>query len=363
VVRVKSIRSPYHLLGLVGRGQYSRAYCAIHKATGDVVALKEIDPARSVTAQFLRELRWLVTLQHPNVVAWQGYNHCQEGRYLVMDYCEGGTLRQLMQQRWPMTDQRSETIGQAVAIVADVLRGLSHVHSHGIVHADVKPENILLRLAPGGWQARLADFGIACLVGEAGQDSLCGSPAYMAPERFDGTIGTASDLYAIGIILYELLVGDRPFGGTPSELSNAHLTQKIGFPPTIPLALQQILRQALSKSPADRFADADAMLAALQVFLPIPSVPVARPRPQSLWLDRRHQLHLTPHPQLPLTQWRLADRWDNCLAQFQTMTQFQTVQTTDCAYRLRAIEVGGRELSIGLRPLSVVSRCTAKALI
>jgi serine/threonine protein kinase len=348
--RVKSIRSHYHLLGRVGQGQYSQVFCAIHKATGDVVALKQIDPARSLTAQSLRELRLLVTLQHPNVVAWQGYNHCREGRYLVMDYCEGGTLRQLMQPRLP--------IGLAVAIVADVLRGLAHVHGHGMIHADVKPENILLRLAPGGWQARLADFGIACLIGEtAPLDSFCGSPAYMAPERFGGTIGPTADLYAIGIILYELLVGDRPFGGTPGELQTAHLTGAIALPAALPQGLQQILHQALQKAPGDRFASAGAMLAALAPFLPDPAPESVRLMPtQSIWLDRRHQLHLTQSPHIPRTNWRLHDRADNCLAQFQTMTQFQSVQRTDQRYCLRAVEVGGRELTIGLQPLQVTAR-------
>jgi serine/threonine protein kinase len=367
---VKSIRSHYHLLGRVGQGQYSQVFCAIHKATGDVVALKQIDPTRSLTAQSLRELRLLVTLQHPNVVAWQGYNHCREGRYLVMDYCEGGTLRQLMPpplpQALPLTAgspsatrrERSERIGSAVAIVADVLRGLVHVHGHGMIHADVKPENILLRLAPGGWQARLADFGIACLSCEtAPLDSFCGSPAYMAPERFGGAIGPTADLYAIGIILYELLVGDRPFAGTPGELQTAHLTGAIVLPESLPQGLQQVLHQALQKAPGDRFASAAAMLAALQPFLPTPLPESVMLMPtQSIWLDRRHQLHLTQSPQIPHTTWRLHDRADNCLAQFQTMTQFQSVQPSAQPYTLQAIELGGRELTIELQPLRVTER-------
>jgi serine/threonine protein kinase len=343
-----SHRSAYHFLGLVGRGQYAKVFCAIHRATGAVVAVKEIDPARSVTAAFLRELRLLVTLQHPNVVAWQGYHPGPSGRYLVMDYCEGGTLRQLMQRPVP--------IDQAVAIVADILRGLAHVHGRGIIHADVKPENILLRLAAGGWQASLADFGIACWEAEAAQlDSLCGSLAYMAPERFGGELGQAADLYAIGIVLYELLVGDRPFSGTPADLEIAHLTALIDLPTHLPIALQQFLRQALSKSPADRFADAEAMLLALKPFLAVAPVvmPVRLPRPQSIDLDRGYQLQLTPHPDHPITQWRLYDRRTTSLAKFQTMTQFQTVTATDRPHTLRAIEVGGRELTIGLRPLSV----------
>jgi serine/threonine protein kinase len=339
--------SAYHFLGLVGRGQYARVFCAIHRATGAVVAVKEIDPDRSVTAAFLRELRLLVTLQHPNVVAWQGYHPGPSGRYLVMDYCEGGTLRQLMQRPVP--------IAQAVAIVADILRGLAHVHGRGIIHADVKPENILLRLAIGGWQASLADFGIACWETEAAQqDSLCGSLAYMAPERFGGELGTSADLYAIGIVLYELLVGDRPFSGTPADLETAHLTTPIVPPTTLPPGLQQFLHQALSKSPADRFPDAASMLTALEPFLGVAvDVSVAPPPTQSIWLDRHYYLQLTPNPHHLTTQWRLYDRQETCLAKFQTMTQFQRLTLTDQPHILRAIEVGGRELSIGLKPLSM----------
>jgi serine/threonine protein kinase len=343
----QSIRSPYHLLGRVGRGQYSQVFCAIHKATGDVVALKQIDPARSVTAEFLRELRWLVTLQHPNVVAWRGYNHCQEGRYLVMDYCEGGTLRQLM--------ARSLTLPQAVAIVIDLLEGLAHVHSRGIIHADVKPENVLLRLVPGGWQARLADFGIACAA-DAVRDGACGSPAYMAPERFSGALCPGADLYAIGIMLYELLVGDRPFSGTPHQLQNAHLAQGIRLPPSVPDGLQAILRQALSKDPADRFPNAAAMIAALQPWRPMPpAIAYTMPPPQSFPMQRHH-LQFIPIGDAthPMTQWQLWDAADHCLAQFQTLTWWQTIVAAPAG--LQAIEVGGQALAIGLRPLRIDRR-------
>jgi serine/threonine protein kinase len=258
--RSRSVKSKYHILGFVGRGQYGRVLCAIHKLTGEMVALKEIDPQRFSTAKFLRELRFLVTLQHENVVSWQGYDHFTEGRYLVMDYCEGGNLRHLLNL------QEQMSIEVSLQVMTDVLQGLAHAHTHGIIHCDLKPENILLELLSGGWRSRLSDFGIACMSHESSgkHDSMHGSPAYMAPERFYGEMTTASDVYAVGVVWFELLTGNRPFSGAPGDLIQAHRQQAVQFPATIPQALQVILSKALEKNPQQRFANAKEMLLAVQ---------------------------------------------------------------------------------------------------
>ncbi|KAM3090046.1 serine/threonine-protein kinase [Phormidesmis sp. 146-35] len=254
-------RSKYRLLGLVGQGQFGRVYCAIHRKTGQIVALKALERSRFPTRQFLRELRFLTSLQHPHIVAFQALEHVDDRRYLVMDYCEGGTLRSLMEYRLHPA--------LSVKLVADVLSGLDHAHNNGVIHCDIKPENILLSLQPMGWSARISDFGIARLSQELEQNSngLTGSPAYMAPERFYGQYSRSTDLYAIGILLFELLVGHRPFSGVPSELMSAHLNQSVQIPDCVPAPLQSLLLKSLQKLQARRFHSAAEMLSALKSVL------------------------------------------------------------------------------------------------
>ncbi|MBL1174040.1 MAG: serine/threonine protein kinase [Pantanalinema sp. GBBB05] len=253
-------RSKYRLLGLVGQGQFGRVYCAIHRKTGRLVALKDLDRHRFPTHKFLRELRFLLSLQHPNIVTCQALEHTATGRYLVMDYCEGGTLRSLVDEEIQLHSQ------QSLKLVADVLAGLEHAHSRGIVHCDIKPENILLAVQVGGWVARISDFGIARLNQELKSDGAgnTGSPAYMAPERFYGQYSPASDIYAVGILLFELLAGYRPFSGAPADLMSAHLNQPLKIPASIPSALQAVIAKALQKLPGRRFRSAAEMLTALQ---------------------------------------------------------------------------------------------------
>jgi len=256
----KSTRiSNYRLLGLVGQGQFGRVFCAIHRKSGQMVALKELKHDRFPTHKFLRELRFLLSLQHPNIVTCRALEHTANGRYLVMDYCESGTLRNLVEEEVRLHP------AQSLKLVMDILVGLEHAHSRGIVHCDIKPENILLQIQPTGWLGRISDFGIAQLSQELSQDfNTTGSPAYMAPERFYGQYSPASDLYAVGIILFELLVGERPFSGTPADLMSAHLNQPVQIPAFVPEAIQAVIRKALQKLTGRRFHSAAEMLTDLQ---------------------------------------------------------------------------------------------------
>lgn len=253
-------RSKYRILGLIGQGQFGKVYCAVHRQTGQLVALKSLDHQRFPTHKFLRELRFLLSLQHKNIVTCQALEHTHTGRYLVMDYCEGGTLRNLMESGDELRPS------QYLKIIADILAGLDHAHSRGIVHCDIKPENILLSLEPTGWVARITDFGIARLSQElAGEDlSNTGSPAYMAPERFYGQYSVTSDLYSVGILLYELVAGYRPFSGTPINLMSAHLNRPIRIPEQLPEVWQTVLLKSLQKLSARRFQSAAEMLTGLE---------------------------------------------------------------------------------------------------
>lgn len=248
-------RSHYRLLGLVGHGQFGQVYCAIHRKTGELVALKYLHKDRFPTHKFLRELRFLLSLEHPNIVTCQALEHSANGRYLVMDYCEGGTLRSILESDTVLSWE------EMLGLVLDILAGLDHAHQQGIVHCDIKPENILLTLTPRGWVARISDFGIARLSQEVNESEMghSGSPAYMAPERFYNQHPLTSDLYAVGIILYEMLLGKRPFSGTPMELMVAHINQAPDIPEDLPAPLKAVVSKALQKLAPKRFQSAQAM--------------------------------------------------------------------------------------------------------
>jgi Protein kinase domain len=248
-------RSQYYILGLVGHGQFGRVYCAIHRKTGDLVAIKDLHKDRFPTRKFLRELRFLISLEHPSIVTCHALEHSTSGRQLVLDYCEGGTLRSLLESDTVLTVQ------EVLGFVLDILAALECAHRQSIVHCDIKPENILMELTPGGWVARVSDLGIARLSQEATQAGMghTGSPAYMAPERFYNQHPPAADLYAVGIILYELLLGQRPFSGTPMELMVAHLNRPPIVPTQVAEPFGQVLRKALQKLLPKRYFSAQAM--------------------------------------------------------------------------------------------------------
>lgn len=252
-------RSQYYILGLVGHGQFGRVYCAIHRKTGDLVAIKDLHKDRFPTHKFLRELRFLISLEHPSIVTCHALEHSTSGRQLVLDYCEGGTLRSLLESDTVLTVQ------EVLGFVLDILAALECAHRQGIVHCDIKPENILMELVPGGWVARVSDLGIARLSQEATQADMghTGSPAYMAPERFYNQHPPAADLYAVGIILYELLLGQRPFSGTPMELMVAHLNRPPIVPAQVAEPFSQVLRKALQKLLPKRYLRARDMRADL----------------------------------------------------------------------------------------------------
>ncbi len=275
--------SKYRILGLVGQGQFGQVFCASvreapakdSRLTSQLVALKELSHQKAPTSEFLRELWFLITLQHPNIVTCRALEHTATGRYLVMDYCEGGTLRNLLKQDRPLR------LLEGLQLVMELLAGLDYAHRRGVVHCDIKPENILLTLGAKGWSPRLSDFGIARRLPEIGTtrlhqeispDATVGSPAYMAPERFYGLYSPMSDIYAVGILLFELLMGYRPFGGTPGDLRWAHLNQRLQLPDAIPEPLQAIVKKSLEKLPARRFASASQMAQALRLIVYDPAV-------------------------------------------------------------------------------------------
>ncbi|MGL5832412.1 MAG: serine/threonine protein kinase [Waterburya sp.] len=270
-------QSNYKILDLVGQGQFGRVFAAVQLDSGNLVALKELKTKQLSTSSFLRELTFLVTLDHFNLVTCRALEHGQNERYLVMDYCEGGTLRSLLNNSIPLT------LHQSLKLVIDILSGLKFAHDRGIIHRDLKPENILLKTSDRFYTAHIADFGIAKLKQEADSQNILGntgSPAYMAPEQFYGEYSSNCDLYGVGIILYELVTGDRPFSGMPKDLLTAHLSQPVKIPADMPMLLRLAIAKSLQKLPSRRYQTATEMLEALELVQailevdPSPHIPV-----------------------------------------------------------------------------------------
>ena len=257
-------KSNYKILDLVGRGQFGRVYAAIERQSGMLVALKELNIKQLSTSNFLRELTFLVTLDHFNIVTCQALEHQANQRYLVMDYCEGGTLRDLIDRTYKLS------LTQSLHLVIDVLRGLEFAHARGIIHRDIKPENILLKSSDRGYSAHIADFGIAQLNQQQSDSNVLGntgSPAYMAPEQFYGDYSYNCDLYGLGIVLYELVVGERPFLGMPKDLLAAHLSRRAILPLNLPIVLRMAIARSLHKFPQYRFQNAAEMRQSLELVL------------------------------------------------------------------------------------------------
>ncbi len=254
-------KSQYKILKIIGLGSFGKVFSALDLQTGELVALKELGTKQLSTSDFLQELFCLTTLNHNNIVACRGFEHHQNRRYLIMDYCEGGTLRNLL-----ISDNRVGVL-QCLDIVMQILSALEFAHQKNVIHRDIKPANILLKINCAGWDVLLADFGISAIASKLNDNSLglTGSPAYMAPEQFYGKFSVSSDLYAVGVLLYELVAGERPFNGTPKDLLKAHLSEPVKFPDDIPFLIRNIISIALKKSPDLRFDSAINMRSAVEL--------------------------------------------------------------------------------------------------
>jgi tetratricopeptide (TPR) repeat protein/tRNA A-37 threonylcarbamoyl transferase component Bud32 len=256
-------RSAYRLQRRLGQGATAIVHAAVRCADGRPVAIKFLTriQAENGFTRFQREIRFLQSITHPNVVAVLDDGEVQGYPYLVSELMEGGSLKQYLRQR------ETCSVGEALALISDCLEGLSACHAQGLVHRDLKPDNILLT-ASG--RAKLADLGIAktCenLTPLTAEMAVIGTPLYMAPEQLRGEVATAqTDLYACGLILYELLTGETKWrelrGGrrVPAPLPEIG-SVCAGLPP----AVRATLERALAPLPADRFASAREMLTALR---------------------------------------------------------------------------------------------------
>jgi len=258
----------------LGSGGMATVYLAEDLKHHRKVALKVMRPELAATlgsARFLREVETAARLQHPHILPLHDSGEAGGFLYFVMPFVEGESLRTRLAREGELP------VGEAVRLLRDVVDALSHAHAHGVVHRDVKPDNVLL----SGRHAMVTDFGVAKAVSEAtGRHGLTtagvalGTPAYMAPEQAaaDPHIDHRADIYAVGALAYELLTGRPPFEGTNAQqVLSAHLTQApvpvTGRRPAVPAALEAVVMRCLEKKPADRWQTAEQLLAQLEGFV------------------------------------------------------------------------------------------------
>jgi hypothetical protein len=256
----------YELLALIGEGTFGRVYRGRDRRLDRTVAVKVIKPWWAEdpdwVAVFERETRMLARLSDPGIVQIHDVGQAPEGLYFVSELVEGENLHQRL-RGGPLT------AGQARAIAVGLCQALAGAHAQRIVHRDVKPANVLLQASDG--RVKLGDFGVARLA-EGTTDgqrpsAIVGTPRYMAPEQGrDGQTTPATDVYGVGIVLYEMLSGAPPFtGDSPVALALSHLHDPPPpLPATVPADLAAVLDRALAKDPAARYPDAGAMARALQ---------------------------------------------------------------------------------------------------
>ncbi|KHK96934.1 serine/threonine protein kinase [Microbacterium mangrovi] len=257
----------YRVRARIARGGMATVYVATDLRLERRVALKVMHSHLSDDAvfqsRFIQEARAAARLADPHVVNVFDQGQDLDMAYLVMEYLPGITLRELLRQ------QRRLSVSQAVSIMDAVLSGLGAAHRAGIVHRDVKPENVLL--AEDG-RIKIGDFGLAraTTANTATGQMLLGTIAYLAPELVTrGMADARSDIYALGIMLYEMLTGEQPYKGEqPMQIAYQHATDSVPRPsvknPGVPEQLDELVLWATERDPDDRPADADEMLARLR---------------------------------------------------------------------------------------------------
>ena len=262
----------YKLQDPIGRGGMATIYRGQDLRMDRVVAIKVLREVYSTDPKFVtrfqREAKAASALQHPNIVQVYDYGQTDGNYFIVMELVEGTDLRRYLRSRGVLA------VDRAIIIAHDVALGLGAAHRRGIVHRDVKPQNVLVGR---DGSIKLTDFGIASVYKDINAERLTttgmtlGTVQYYAPEQAQGEIvSPAADVYALGIVIYEMLTGRTPFDGdTPVAVAMQHIqdlpTPPSHFNPNIPPALEEIILRCLEKAPEMRYSDGSALARALEL--------------------------------------------------------------------------------------------------
>ncbi|HYZ33071.1 MAG TPA: serine/threonine-protein kinase, partial [Crenalkalicoccus sp.] len=272
----KEIEGKYELRGMLGSGAMGTVLDALDRLIERRVAIKVVrrpppgDPeAEEAHARFRREAQAAGRLGHPNIVGVYDYGENAEQAWIVMELVEGGSLKDRLdrQERFP--------VPEIARILEQLLAALAYSHNRGVVHRDIKPANIMLT-ADG--TVKIADFGIARLENSSMTQigTLMGTPSYMAPEQLRGeTVDARADIWAAGVVLYQMLTGEKPFEGGFSAVMHKALNTEPAPPSqlsvTAPRAFDAVVAKALAKRPEDRFESAAAMAEAIRAAMAAPA--------------------------------------------------------------------------------------------
>ena len=294
----------YKVLDRLGSGGMAIVYRARHQTLRTTVAVKVLKRRLAVdrvsVTRFHREAMAAASVGNPHIVHIIDYGFTASGdAFIVMEYLEGLSLRQVVRGEGPLA------MGRAVSICRQILRGLDAAHGQGIVHRDLKGDNVFVTCQGGRDFVKLLDFGISKVAYPEGEDQstgltstgvVMGTPQYIAPEQASGLdeVDQRADIYALGVILYEMLTGLLPFDGrTPLEILMKHV-QEVPVPPSkrrpelgIPPELDAVVLKALNKDPADRYATAAEMKAALPDATVLPGGFASGPLPSTAAANRR----------------------------------------------------------------------------
>ena len=265
-----TLNNRYRLLELVGSGGMAVVYRAVDTLLERQVAVKVLresyagDPA--FLRRFQREARAVANLDHPNIVTVYDVGQDGDRHYIVMEYVDGQDLKTMIRQRGRLQ------VDEALRIAAQVAAGVGYAHKAGVIHCDVKPQNVLVT---HDCRAKVTDFGIARALSEAGlteSETVWGSPLYFSPEQASGEPPTpASDVYSIGVVMYEMLTGTPPFQAEKSAaLALKHMREEppplVARNSQVPPQLEWIVRKVLAKEPAARYRDAEQLAHVLQEY-------------------------------------------------------------------------------------------------
>src|SRR5947209_4550375 len=254
----------YRLVRLLGQGGYAEVYLGQHLRLNQQAAIKVLHAhlTQTESEHFQQEAQTISTLVHPSIIRVFDYDVQDGVPFLVMDYAPNGSLRQRYPRGHPLT------LPQIVSYVKQVADALQYAHEQKFIHRDIKPENMLLGRRE---EVLLSDFGIATIAHSTASLSAqgtVGTITYMAPEQIEGHPRAASDQYALGVVVYEWLCGERPFEGSMTEVMIQHLSMPPQLlrerVPTIPAGVEQMVLKALAKDPKERFASVTAFAAALE---------------------------------------------------------------------------------------------------
>jgi serine/threonine-protein kinase len=263
----KIIDGRYELLARIGEGGMGVVYKARQVSIDRPIAIKMLNPEMAAdpswVQRFYNEAKACSRLQHPNTIRMFDFGQTGEGRlFMTMEYLEGSTLRRVIDQG-PLAPQR------VMKLLIQCCASLAEAHSIGIIHRDIKPDNVfVLNLAGSPDFVKLLDFSVAKLMQENNQvrtqaGVVFGTPQYMSPEQGRGmTLDPRSDLYALGILGYEMLTGRLPFHNeNPMTVIQMHLNAQVPpMPPQVPASVQHLIRRALEKDPGRRFQSAGEMM-------------------------------------------------------------------------------------------------------